>query len=96
MLCPYKFAARAPTKSKGLTLLPSIFDELAQAAEGVVPLLGDECEVVLRVFEATLVQLPDAFAPVPHAAQKTCCLHHVQVFGDRLTSDVGARGELSD
>ncbi len=37
-----------------------------------------------------LSQLPNALTPVPCATRETHLVHHAQVFGDRLTSDVGS------
>jgi hypothetical protein len=39
----------------------------------------------VRVFKAPLINLPNALAPVAPAMDETCCLHHAQVFGNRLT-----------
>jgi hypothetical protein len=74
----------------------SVLDELAQAAKSVVPLLGNQVEVVARVFEPPLVQLPNALAPVPCVMRQTRLFHHTQVFGDRLTREVGANREAGD
>src|ERR1700730_1129986 len=82
--------------SVSTALFVSVFDEPAQPATGGVPLLCNQVEVPTRVFKAPLVQLPNALTAVPSATHDTRSLHHTQVFGDRLTSDVGARGEPGD
>jgi hypothetical protein len=88
--------ARFLTRSVSTVFFVSVFDELAQPAKGGVPLLCNQVEVPTRVFKAPLVQLPNALTAVPSATHDTRSLHHTQVFGDRLTSDVGARGKPGD
>jgi hypothetical protein len=74
----------------------SILNECAQAAKSVVPLLGNQIEVMAGVFQAALLQLPNALAAVPCAAHQTRALHHSQMFGDGLSRDLGTRGQPSD
>jgi hypothetical protein len=76
-------------------MLLSLLDECAQAAEGAIPLLGDEVEVAARVSEALLPQLPDALATAPTAMHETSGFHHVKMF-DGLTADAEAGGEPRD
>jgi hypothetical protein len=74
----------------------SLFDKLAQAREGIVPLLGNHGEVTLRLPEAAVLQLPKAFAAAAGAADEAGLRHHTKVFGDGLTSDARARSEACD
>ena len=74
----------------------SVLDEVAQAAESVVPLPGDQIKVAAHILEALLIQLPDALPAVPCAAHETRVLHDAQVFGDCLTRDVEASGKPRD
>jgi hypothetical protein len=80
----------------GTAFFRSIRDELAQSSKSVIPLLGNQVEVAPRVFKPLRVQLPNAFAPVPGVTHETCFFHQAQMFGDRLTRAVGARGEPRD
>jgi hypothetical protein len=74
----------------------SVLDEFAQPAEGVVPLLRNQVEIMARIFESALFQLPNALAPVSSAMHETRFLHYPQVFSDRLAGDLRACGEPGD
>ena len=80
----------------GSAFFLSVLDELAEPEERVVPLLRDHVEVAAGVFQAPLIQLPNALAPVSRAAYQARPLHHPQVFGDCLASDLGSLGEPGD
>ena len=51
-----------------VAIVGSVFDEASQAAQGLVPLLGDYFYVTLRGFEAAALQSPDTLAAVLYAA----------------------------
>ena len=71
-------------------------NEIAETDEGRVPLAGDGVEVTAGRGEVFAVELPDSFAAMATAADKTGVFHDAQVFGDRLTSDFGTFGEAGD
>ena len=74
----------------------SVLDKLAEPIESVVPLPRNHLEVSAHLPKPLLIQLPNAMSPQSGAAQEPRLLHNPQVFGDRLTGDVGAGRKPGD
>src|SRR6202034_3177128 len=68
-------------------------DRQLQAREGVIPLVGDALQAAAGLFQLARFYFPQAFSTYADVADQAGFREDVQVFGDRLTSDVGARGE---
>jgi hypothetical protein len=74
----------------------SLFDELLEASQRVVPLFRDELEGVTSVFEPFRPHFPEALPAFASRAQQARIRHGVKVLGDGLPCDVEADGELGD
>jgi hypothetical protein len=76
--------------------LTSAIDELTQPAESVVPLFGNQIQVMAYLIKPSLIQLPDALPAMSAAAGKTRAFKYSQVLGDRLTSDIKTSAQPGD
>jgi len=63
---------------------PSRFDEGLQPGEGLIPLLGDEIEILLEAFDGTRIEFEEIFATGLEAANHSRAMQDTKMFADRL------------
>jgi len=73
-----------------------ILDKRFKSRERVVPLSGDEVEVVFHFFERLRIKLEEVFAACADAVDDFCALENAEMFGDGLARESRAMGQLRD
>src|SRR5580658_8228375 len=95
--CPERYSRPSSLRvAFRLCCFASVFDEVAQPAKSVVPLLRDQAEIMPCLGKALPFQSPNALAPAPCVAHQPGALHHAQMFCDRLAANLELRGQLGD
>ena len=75
---------------------PSVFDEGLQPGQCLIPLLGNEIEVLFDSRDRLRIEFESALATLTNAVHDSYSLQHSKVLGDRLPGKLRALGQLSD
>src|SRR5580693_2551219 len=70
------------------------FDERLQAGECLIPLLGDEIQILLHSCDRLGIEFESGLAALMDAAHDACSLQHPEVFGNRLPGQLRTLREL--
>ena len=76
--------------------MSSALDEGSQSCERLIPLLGNEIEVVLNLGNRFRVECKSALTAGSNAAHDSRVLEHPKVLGDRLTGQPRTLGQLRE